>query len=126
MMLGIVNQRCEAVLPIVVGNVNGQRQVIDAVIDTGFNGFLTLPSTMIMDLDLPWSGSDVATLGDGSEALFDMYTANIIWDGDYQEIDIAESETEPLIGMGLLYGYRLQVDIIEKGKVTIVPLSKTL
>ena len=126
MMLGIVNQRCEAVLPIVVGNINGQRQVIDAVIDTGFNGFLTLPSTMIMTLDLPWSGSDVATLGDGSEALFDMYTANIIWDGNYQEIDIAESETEPLIGMGLLYGYRLQVDIIEKGKVTIVPLSKTL
>ncbi len=126
MMLGIVNQRCEAVLPIVVGNITGQRQVIDAVIDTGFNGFLTLPSTMIMTLDLPWSGSDVATLGDGSEALFDMYTANIIWDGNYQEIDIAESETEPLIGMGLLYGYRLQVDIIEKGKVTIIPLSKNL
>ena len=125
MMLGIVNQRCEAVLPIVVGNINGQRQVIDAVIDTGFNGFLTLPSTMIMTLDLPWSGSDVATLDDSSEALFDMYTANIIWDGNYQEIDIAESETEPLIGMGLLYGYRLQVDIIEKGKVTIAPLSKT-
>lgn len=126
MMLGVVNQRCEAVLPIVVGNVNGQRQVIDAVIDTGFNGFLTLPSTMIMTLDLPWSGSDVATLGDGSEALFDMYTANIIWDGDYQEIDIAESETEPLIGMGLLYGYRLQVDIIEKGRITIIPLSETV
>ena len=126
MMLGIVNQRCEAVLPIVVGNITGQRQVIDAVIDTGFNGFLTLPSTMIMTLDLPWSGSDVATLGDGSEALFDMYTANILWDGNYQEIDIAESETEPLIGMGLLYGYRLQVDIIEKGKVTIIPLSKNL
>ena len=126
MMLGIVNQRCEAVLPIVVGNITGQRQVIDAVIDTGFNGFLTLPTTMIMTLDLPWSGSDVATLGDGSEALFDMYTANIIWDGNYQEIDIAESETEPLIGMGLLYGYRLQVDIIEKGKVTIIPLSKNL
>ncbi len=126
MMLGRVNQRCEAVLPIVVGNVNGQRQVIDAVIDTGFNGFLTLPSAMIMTLDLSWSGSDVATLGDGSEALFDMYTANIIWDGDYKEIDIAESETESLIGMGLLYGYRLQVDIIEKGQITIVPLAKAL
>jgi hypothetical protein len=35
MMQGVVNRRCEATLPLVVGNENGQRQVIDAVIDTG-------------------------------------------------------------------------------------------
>jgi predicted aspartyl protease len=42
-------------------------QAIDAVIDTGFNGFLSLPSTIIATLILPWSGSDFVTLGDGSE-----------------------------------------------------------
>jgi len=52
MMQGVVNQRCEATLPLVVGNAIGQRQVIDAVIDTGFNGFLTLPSSIITALDL--------------------------------------------------------------------------
>ena len=67
MMQGVVNQRCEATLPLVVGNANGQRQVIDAVIDTGFNGFLTLPSSIITSLDLPWNASDIVTLGDGSE-----------------------------------------------------------
>ena len=67
MMQGVVNQRCEATLPLVVGNAIGQRQVIDAVIDTGFNGFLTLPSSIITSLDLPWNASDIVTLGDGSE-----------------------------------------------------------
>jgi hypothetical protein len=64
-------------------------------------------------LDLPWTASDIVTLGDGSETVFDLYTATVIWDGEYREIDIAESETEPLIGMALLYGYRLQIDAIE-------------
>lgn len=39
MIQGIVNARREAILPLVVGNSDGQRQLIDAVIDTGFNGW---------------------------------------------------------------------------------------
>jgi clan AA aspartic protease len=122
MIYGVVNLRREATLPLVVGNSNGQRQVIDTVIDTGFSGFLSLPSSIITTLDLPWSASDIATLGDGSETLFDLYTATVIWDGQHREIYIAESETEPLLGMALLYGYRLQVDTIEGGSVKIEAL----
>jgi clan AA aspartic protease len=122
MIYGVVNLRREATLPLVVGNSNGQRQVIDTVIDTGFSGFLSLPSAIITTLDLPWSASDIVTLGDGSETLFDLYTATVIWDGQYREIYIAESETEPLLGMALLYRYRLQVDTIEGGIVKIEAL----
>jgi clan AA aspartic protease len=122
MIYGVVNLRREATLSLVVGNSNGQRQVIDTVIDTGFSGFLSLPSAIITSLGLPWSASDIVTLGDGSETLFDLYTATVIWDGQYREIYIAESETEPLLGMSLLYGYRLQVDTIEGGTVKIEEL----
>lgn len=119
MIQGVVNLRREATIPLVVGNASGQRQVIDAVIDTGFNGFLTLPATLVTALSLPWNASDIVTLGDGSETVFDLYAATVIWDGRYQEIDVAESETEPLIGMALLYGYRLQMDVMEGGMVRI-------
>ena len=122
MIQGVVNTACEATLPLVVGKVNGQRQLINTVIDTGFNGFLTLPSTVITALDLPWIASDIVTLGDGSETLFDLHAATVIWDGRYREIDVAESETEPLIGMALLYGYRLQIEAIKGGIVRIEPL----
>ena len=53
MIYGVVNLRREATLPLVVGNSNEQRQVIDTVIDTGFNGFLSLPSATIVRLGLP-------------------------------------------------------------------------
>jgi clan AA aspartic protease len=122
MMQGVVNLRREATLTVVVGKSNRQLQAIDAVIDTGFNGFISLPSAIITTLQLPWSGSDYVTLGDGSETFFDLYTAVVIWDGQYREIDVAESETEPLLGTALLYGYRLQVDHIEGGKVRIEAL----
>ncbi len=122
MMQGIVNVQREATLTVVVGNSNQQLQAIETVIDTGFTGFLSLPSAIITTLSLPWSASDIVTLGDGSETLFDLYTAVVIWDGQYRDIYIAESETEPLLGMAMLYGYRLQVDAVEGGIVKIEAL----
>jgi predicted aspartyl protease len=53
---------------------------------------------------------------------FDLFTAVVIWDGQYRDIYIAEAETEPLLGMGMLYGYRLQVDAVEGGLVKIEAL----
>ncbi len=64
----------------------------------------------------------MVTLGDGSQTIFDLYAVTIIWDDQYYEVDVAESETEPLIGMALLHGYRLQIDTIEGGLVKIEKL----
>jgi hypothetical protein len=52
-----------------------------------------------------------------------VYRGLVIWDGELRRIDINESDTEPLVGMGLLYGYRMQLDVIEGGTVTIQALS---
>jgi len=122
MMQGVVNQSCEAILPVVVKN-NAITQLVDAVIDTGYSGFLTLPPNIIAALDLTWKGRDVATLGDGTSCIFDVYIASVIWDGEYRTIDINESETVPLIGMRLLRGYDLRIRTIEGGIVTIEALK---
>ena len=65
MMYGVVNTNCEATIRLVVGNENAQRRVIDAVIDTGYTGFLSLPRETIIALNLPWTGVERGTLGDG-------------------------------------------------------------
>jgi clan AA aspartic protease len=122
MMQGRVNQSCEAMFSIVVRNGAITRRV-DAVIDTGFSGFLTLPSDLIVTLGLGWEGRDIATLGDGTFCTFEVYTGLIIWDGQYKEIYINESETVPLLGMRLLRGYELRIQAIEGGTVTIKALK---
>jgi clan AA aspartic protease len=123
MMQGIVDQNCEATIRIAVGNTDSQRQMINAVIDTGFTGFLTLPFSVLTDLNLRAYRREEGILGDGSTCIFDVYRGLVIWDGELRRIDINESDTEPLVGMSLLYGYRIQLDAIEGGMVTIQALS---
>jgi clan AA aspartic protease len=119
MMQGIVNPSCEATLSLVVSNANRQSQLIDAVIDTGYTGFLSLPREIIIDLNLPWTGIDRGTLGDGSEVTFEVYAATIIWDGQYRNIPVNEAETDPLVGMSLLHGYDLHIRAVAGGNVSI-------
>jgi predicted aspartyl protease len=57
-----------------------------------------------------------------SETVFDVYNAEIVWNGQLREIEIDVAQTEPLLGMALLRGYRLQVDTIEGGLVSIETL----
>jgi clan AA aspartic protease len=123
MMQGIVDQNCEAIIRLIVGNAGSQKQTIDAVIDTGFTGFLTLPFSVLANLNLQAYRREEGILGDGSTCIFDVYRGLVIWDGTLRRIDINESDTEPLVGMSLLYGYRMQLDAIEGGTVTIQALS---
>jgi clan AA aspartic protease len=123
MMNGIVDQNCEATIRLVVSNESKKTQGIDAVIDTGFTGFLTLPLTVINNLNLRLYSREEGTLGDGSTCIFDVYSGLVIWDGEYRYIDVNAAETDPLVGMSLLYGYRMQLDAIEGGTVTIQALS---
>ena len=120
-MQGYVNTGYEAVIYLVIKH-NNRLKSINAVIDTGFTGFLSLPQSIIDELELPWSYSDFATLGDGSETLFDVHDATIIWDGQFREIEINSADTDPLLGMKMLRGFRLQVDTIQGGLVTIEAL----
>ena len=119
MMQGIVNQSCEATIPLVISNVTRQTQLINAVIDTGFTGYLSLSREIIEALKLPWTGIDRGTLGDGSEVTFEVYAVTVIWDGQYRDIPVNEAETDPLIGMSLLYGYDLRIRAVEGGTVVI-------
>jgi clan AA aspartic protease len=123
MIQGVVNQSCEAVIPLVVSNANRQTRLINAVIDTGYTGFLSLPSEIILVLDLPWTGVDRGTLGDSSEVTFEVYAATIIWEGQYRNIPVNEAETEPLVGMGLLYGHDLRIRALYGGNVTIEAIT---
>ena len=52
MITGQVTVYREAVISLSVKGPEGQSREIDAVIDTGFNGFLTLPASLIQELGL--------------------------------------------------------------------------
>lgn len=54
MISGRANEQREAIIQLDILGENQQRQVIQAVIDTGYTGFLTLPYRIISTLSLTW------------------------------------------------------------------------
>lgn len=123
MIAGRVNAFREAVIRIPVRNVDGREQAIEVVIDTGFNGHLTLPPHLIKSFGLPFRRNSRAVLGDGSSINFDVYEALILWDGKPRRIPVDSADTEPLLGMGLLDGHELNVQVVQDGEALIRPLS---
>ena len=122
MITGMVNAHREALIPLSVQDANGQEHAIDAVIDTGYTGGLTLPPALIAALGLTWRGYASAVLGDGSLQQFEVYAATVIWDGQARVVEIDAANTDPLVGMGLLYGYEVRIQAIDGGAVTIEAL----
>lgn len=50
-----VNAANEAVVPLRLQGPEGQPRDIEAVVDTGYSGFLTLPSALVGELGLPFA-----------------------------------------------------------------------
>lgn len=122
MITGIVNAYRQAIISLVVRGPEGQTQHIEAVIDTGFDGSLTLPPTLIAALGLVWRRRGRALLADGSESLFDIYEGVVVWDGQLRRVAVDIADIDPLVGMSLLYGCELTVQARDGGSVFIKPL----
>ena len=107
MIIGSVNADFEAIIPISIYDVNGKIYTQEAIIDTGFNGWPSLSPNLITQLNLRWKRRGRAILGDGSECVFNIYEAVILWDGVLLTIPIDEADSEPLVGMSLMEDYQL-------------------
>lgn len=123
MIIGQVSAFREAVISLKVVDPASRGREFDAVVDTGFNGFLTLPASSIRDLGLVWRGRGRAMLADGTDCLFDRYDATVFWDSRPRRIVVDEAESDPLVGMSLLDGHELTIQVTEGGRVTVAPLA---
>jgi clan AA aspartic protease len=119
MIAGTVNADYEAVIRLRVQGPSGLAHEVDAIIDTGFNGFLTLPPALVTALGLARLSRGRALLANGSEELFDIYGVTVLWDGQQRYVEADTVDTSPLVGMSLLDGYDLHIQVADGGQVTI-------
>lgn len=122
MIVGAVNVAREAVVSLRVRGPAGGDLTSDAVIDTGFNGYITLPAAVIAALGLTTQGVRSGVLGDETRTVFTVYRAAVEWDGTARPVQVLAAEGSPLIGMALLLGSRVSVEFVTGGAVTIEPM----
>ena len=119
MITGTVNADYEAVIRLFVQGPAGPAHEVAAIIDTGFNGFLTLPPALVTALGLMRRSRGRALLANGSEELFDIYGVTVLWDGQQRYVEADAVDTTPLVGMSLLDGYDLYIQVADGGQVVI-------
>ena len=102
MISGLITDDHEAIIELTVHGPTGRKARIEAVIDTGFDGWLTLPPILISRLKLPWRRRGRAVLADGDESLFDIYEGTVVWDKRRRRISVDEMKAAPLVGMSLM------------------------
>jgi clan AA aspartic protease len=119
MITGTVNASLEPCVPLVLHDASGQPLTVDAMIDTGFNGFVTLSPGLIGSLGLTLLYQTRCLTADGTIQLFDVYSANVLWDGQLRTVDAQAVDAHALIGVALLQGYDLRMEVVPSGKVEI-------
>jgi len=120
---GTVSARLEAIIPLRLRGPTGTVTEFDAIVDTGFTGLLTLPTAAAESLGLERGMGSQATLADGLEKRFDTFTAELEWGGTWRGVVVFALGTEVLIGMRLLAGHELRVQVVSEGVVEVVSIS---
>ena len=108
-----------AVIPLTVRGFNNQEMVIEAVIDTGFYAGISLTAEMVVFLNLAFAGDVPVQLADGTDLFVPTYTVIVEWDGIEKLVTVVGVDPQPLVGMELMNGYNLSVDVVDGGAVRL-------
>src|SRR5262245_31914365 len=111
MIVGEVSPEREALIRVVVLGPGGRREKIEAAIDTGFTGALSLPLAVVQRLELPWREWIVAVLADGSEIKLGSHDAAVLWNKRRLKIMVDATDAAPLVGMKLLENHELKIQV---------------
>jgi predicted aspartyl protease len=95
---------------------------IDAVVDTAFSGTLALSKHDAARLKSKRTSRTRMQLADGVFQYFDTHSIGLEWLGAWRTARACELGDESLIGMRLLEGCELRVQIKDGGAVEITPL----
>jgi len=117
----IVSEGREAMvsLKVIASGSDHDSSNIQVAIDTGFTAHLTLPPETVRSLSLPERGFVEVELADGGMATLGVYEARVLWHWRPLRVPAYETDGAPLIGMSLLRGSILTIEVIPRGEVTI-------
>ena len=122
MITGQVSNDREAIITLEILGPQEQKTAVQAILDTGYDGEISLPGELIRQIGLSSAGFRRGMLADGSTVVLSAFLGTLMWHGRQRDVLVAQVDDTPLVGMGLLHGSRLLIDVIPDGTVSIEAL----
>ena len=124
MIRGRVGSHRQAWVQLDLKSRTGRLQRIEAVVDTGFDGNLTLPPNIIRELDSESELEINVVLATGAADRVKTWNGDVIWHEQVRSLLILESGGTPLLGMELLEDSQLTMQARINGDVLIERLHE--
>lgn len=119
MTTGYVNEHREAVIPIDLFDSRGRLHRFQAIVDTGFDYYVALPFDLVQGLGLVWVGEVEMRVATDEWEQFDCYAASVFWLGNRLPIRVLQTQSEILVGTGLLWESQLTAQFWQGGSVSV-------
>ena len=114
MIQGFVNEKHEPIVELVL-ILRGKSRIFSAVIDTGFNGYLSVPEKHIANSSWFFLGYEEYELASGEIVNAKTFLGDILFDDRKIQTFILSSPSEDiLIGTRLFENKTLFIDFVEK------------
>ncbi len=104
-------------VPIVVAGSNGTKKSFNALLDTGFDGVVSISREESEELGIRRLGEHRSVLADGTVRIAPIFAGRVLFVGEWRDVPITTSGDVALIGMQLIYGSRLTLDVFLDGDV---------
>lgn len=95
---------------------------VEFIIDTGFDGELALPAALATQLEILSASNRPVRLADGTLRHRPYYELLLDWEEEPRRTEVLVIEGNPLLGVELLSGSLLQIEVVDGGEVSIEPL----
>ncbi len=123
MQRGEVDPYLRPLMRLVLRGEEGTEEVVEVHLDTGFTRSLAVPPRVIAALQFPFVREVRMTLADGQREKFNEYRGRVLWEGIERPVRVLAKEGSPLVGMAMFHGYRVTLEVVDGGTVTVEPLS---
>ena len=118
MIVGRVTEQDEASVPLILLDDHEQQSEIEALVDTGYLAFY---HDVVEELQLSQVGEEEVDLADSSTTVLALYKVTVLWHEGPRVMTAYAVAGRSLIGMKLLRGSLVTLEVIEDGTVVIEP-----
>ena len=99
-------------------NATGEAAHRSVLVDTGFNGWIGLSDQTLGELNAaPTNDADIV-LADGTSRTVEQFMVVVVWENNLRVVTALKSGTD-LIGMRMLQGNRLSMDVVQSGLIEV-------